>query len=604
MFTIAHRFPATIFLLLALNFILTAQTADQDRTAKQKAVDASLYTACIDGDMPGVQRALRDGADVNAYNSNGRTPLIAAALSLHYPVIDVLLKAGARAEMQNDAGETAARLLGLAKTPPDVGESEGTALMRFMAEKKAYEKKLNDAAAPGTELARQLVSAVAKGDIPTAKQLIAKGAYVDFKDARSSLVPTVLIVATEKGFAYVVEELINKGVRIDRPDAQGRTALYYAVGKQNLEMVRLLVQKGGADPRRNVGEQTITAFAKTKPNKQIADLLVSAESERITADFLANAEKFDFDELIKNFKLSLDDNSKPGTPGTGLTADEKELFKVVEERKTLHFMVEGSTDRVIELLRKGTNANVRDASGKTPLMRAAENDDGYLIVTLRNHGNADLNAAMPDGTTALMLVAKADIRSAVDYLLHFGADKNLKDKSGKTAYDYAVQRNGEVLAKLGSALRPSQIVAESAPPKKTSSEKDQKLLEAVAGGRRPGQGEAEYGQVLSDLLASGSSPDTRDDRGRTLLMIAAETQNSMALLTLLKSKAAVDEQDVKGMTALMHAVLTDNIAIVSALLKAGAKTGIKNNAKRTAYDIAAEKKGSVFATSGYRLKPQ
>jgi len=441
MFTIAHRFPATIFLLLGLNFILTAQTADQDRTAKQKAVDASLYTACIDGDMPGVQRALRDGADVNAYNSNGRTPLIAAALSLHYPVIDVLLKAGARAEMQNDAGETAARLLGLAKTPPDVGESEGTALMRFMAEKKAYEKKLNDAAAPGTELARQLVSAVAKGDIPTAKQLIAKGAYVDFKDARSSLVPTVLIVATEKGFADVVEELINKGVRIDRADAQGRTALYYAVGKQNIELVRLLAGKGNADTGREVGGQTIMQFARSKPNQEITSAL-------ITAEFMAGAREIKFD-------LDFD----------------------------------------------------------------------------------------PEIISAGILYPKR-------------------------------------------------------------SEKDTKLLEAVAGGRRPGQGEAEYGQVLSGLLASGSSPDTRDDRGRTLLMIAAETQNSMALMTLLKSKAAIDEQDVKGMTALMHAVLTDNIAIVSALLKAGAKTGIKNNAKRTAYDIAAEKKGSVFATSGYRLKPQ
>lgn len=443
-----------VFYVIILGTIAIGQTAP-NRTSTQRRADETLYEASLDGDLEAVQKALKDGADVNSYHWGGRTPLIAAALSLHYKVIDALLKAGARPEMQNDAGETAAELLGDAKTAPDVGEAEGTALMRYMAEKKTYTKKLNDAAAPGTELARQLVNTIVAGDRPAAMQLIAKGAYVDFKDGRSRLVPTALIVATEKGFADVVEELIKKGVRIDRADAQGRTALYYAVGKQNLDMVKLLVQKGGADPRKKVGDQSITAFAKTKPNKQIADLLVSAESERIAADFLANSEKFDFDKLIANFKLSLDENPKSGASGTGLTADEKELFKIVEDRKTLHYSLEGSQDRVIALLQKGTNANVRDASGKTPLMRAAENEDTFLVLTLLNHGKADLNATMPDGTTALMLVVKADIRSSADQLLYLGANKNLKDKTGRTAYDYAVQRNGEVLAKLGSALRPN-----------------------------------------------------------------------------------------------------------------------------------------------------
>ena len=441
MFALAYRFLAAIFLVLTSISNFTAQTVDQDHSAKRKAADSSLYAACIDGDMAGVERAFRDGADVNSYHWGGRTPLIAAALSLHYKVIDFLLKAGARAEMQNDEGKNAADLLGLAKTPPDVGESEGTALMRFMAEKREYEKKLNYAAAPGTELARQLVNAIAKGDITTAKQLIAKGAYIDFKDARSRIVPTPLIIAADKGLVDAVDALIEKGVRIDRPDAQGRTALYYAVNRQDLDMVGLLTAKGRADPQRKVGDQTIMEFARSKPNPNLAPLL-------LTSSFLANAPKLEIDVDSLSFSL------------------------------------------------------------------------------------------------------------------------------------------------------------EEAPPKKLRSDKDQKLLDAVASDRRQVQGDLEYAQALTDLLASGSNPNTKDDQGRTLLMIAAEKQNSMALSALLRAKAAIDEQDTKGMTALMHAVLTDNIAIVSALLKGGAKTGIKNKDGRTAYDIAAEKKGSVFAVNGYRLKPQ
>lgn len=435
-------------LVLLTSASIAAQTASKP---DQRKLNDALYEACLDGEIEAVQKAIKDGADVNSYYSNGRTPLIAAALSLHYKVIDALLKAGARAEMQNDAGETAAELLGLAKIPPDADESEGLALARFLAEKRACEKKLNDAAAPATELAKQFMYLVLSGDQAGAIRLIAKGVYRDFKDKRSQTAATALIIAAYRGRLEVAKTLIEKGVRIDRADAKGYTPLVYAVEKQDLEMVTLLVREGGADPRIKVGGRTIVAFAKTKPNKQIADLLFYAG---VAADFLENAEPLELN--LDEFKISLDEKTKPGTAGkTTLTDDEKELFKIVNDRKTLHYMLEGSTDRVIELLRKGTNANVRDASGKTPVMRAAENDDGFLITTLRNHGKADLNATMPNGTTALMLVAKADVRAAADQLLYLGADKNLKDKAGKTAYDYAVQRNGEVLAKLGSALKPN-----------------------------------------------------------------------------------------------------------------------------------------------------
>jgi ankyrin repeat protein len=438
-----------VLTLLVSTLTIFAQTTSNLSPSAQKAVDAALYDASLDGDIEAVQKAIKDGADVNSYYSNGRTPLMAAALSLHYKVIDALLKAGARAEMQNDAGETAAGLLGYAKTPPDVGEAEGTPLMRFMAEKKAYEKKLNEAAAPKTELARQLINAIVAVDRAAAMQLIAKGAYVDFKDARSRLVPTVLIVATEKGLADVVEALIKKGVRIDRADAQGRTALYYAVGRGNLELVKMLIAAGADRNKKAANGQTIVDLAKARQNAEIITELERVPKERdVTQEFLANAPKIEI-----------------------------------------------------------------------------------------------------------------DLRSL-----------------------------------------PEKLSASIAQLKTTRPEKDQKLLDLIINGPGSGQSVLEYITAMTDMLANGANVNTKSDAGRTLLIIAASNNDSPAVMALLNAKPKLDEQDPIGMTALMHAVSQENIALVGELLKRGASIALKDTKGKTAYDLAAEKKGSVLALHGRRLK--
>lgn len=88
------------------------------------------------------------------------------------------------------------------------------------------------------------------------------------------------------------------------------------------------------------------------------------------------------------------------------------------------------------LLKYGADPNVRDAHGRTPLMRSLTGYGTRFIRPLVKHGS-DLNAVDNDGRTALMVAAEKDNTDAVRDLLKCGADPYIKDNDGKTAMDHA-----------------------------------------------------------------------------------------------------------------------------------------------------------------------
>lgn len=64
-----------------------------------------------------------------------------------------------------------------------------------------------------------------------------------------------MMAAASNGFIEIVEELINeRDVSIDSTDADRRTALHYAIDREeeNLDVVNLLLEKGA-----NINETTI-----------------------------------------------------------------------------------------------------------------------------------------------------------------------------------------------------------------------------------------------------------------------------------------------------------------------------------------------------------
>ena len=95
--------------------------------------------------------------------------------------------------------------------------------------------------------------------------------------------------------------------------------------------------------------------------------------------------------------------------------------------------LEGRTEIVKALLRKGADVNAKDGTGRTALMFAAINMHDETVKVLLEHG-ADVNARADDGATPLMLAASCGDPEIVQALLSRDADlKGSFVQTGKTA---------------------------------------------------------------------------------------------------------------------------------------------------------------------------
>ena len=102
--------------------------------------------------------------------------------------------------------------------------------------------------------------------------------------------------------------------------------------------------------------------------------------------------------------------------------------------------LEGRTEAVKALLRKGAGVNAKDIEGRTALMFAVINRHADAVKVLLEHG-ADVNVKAGDGGTALMLAACSGDAEIVRALLSKGADVGGKfTLTGKTALALAEER--------------------------------------------------------------------------------------------------------------------------------------------------------------------
>jgi len=116
-----------------------------------------------------------------------------------------------------------------------------------------------------------------------------------------------------------------------------------------------------------------------------------------------------------------------------------------------------SPELVMLLVEMGANVNSRNKKGVTALMFAAlipDIDDKAVDATIETAGylldhGADPNAVSHDGRTALIRAVQFyGEKRMVQLLLDHKADFRVKDKSGKSALDYARKRGDPKIIRL------------------------------------------------------------------------------------------------------------------------------------------------------------
>jgi ankyrin repeat protein len=159
------------------------------------------------------------------------------------------------------------------------------------------------------------------------------------------------------------------------------------------------------------------------------------------------------------------------------------------------------------------------------LADAAMREDKAAVQALLRQ-NVDVNATLPDGTTALHWAVQADDLETVVSLIQAGADPKVKDRYGFPPLYFA--------AANGSAA------------------------------------------VIRKLMDAGADPNSADASGETALMTATRSGNIDSLKALLQHGSIVNTQDaVTQQTALMWAVRSNFPAGVQLLVEYGAEVNAR-----------------------------
>ena len=189
-----------------------------------------------------------------------------------------------------------------------------------------------------------------------------------------------------------------------------------------------------------------------------------------------------------------------------------------------------------------------------PLVDAVKRGDRAAVRTLLGQ-RADVNAAEPDGTTALHYAIQRADAETVDLLIAAGADAKAVNRYGISAL--------HVAATMGSAPILERLLQAGATAGSATSEGETALMAAAR------NGDAASVKVL---VSRGARVDATEGwKGQTALMWAAAENNAAAMRVLIEAGASIRARSKAGVfTPLLFAVRAGHVDATRVLLDAGA----------------------------------
>jgi ankyrin repeat protein len=236
-------------------------------TGGQASNDHAGLTAYIQaGDMDGVRTLISMGVDLNAWDTEGNSPLHIAAVENHPELITLLLNAGAEIDRQRwGSGDTP--LLEAVQHHSDAA----TLLLLERGADPTY------AAWRGPPL-QSAVSQNAR--MPIIDALIAHGAIKNVREPRH-LIVVFFAAARSKHKGPTIRRFVDAGIPVDLRDERQQTALMLAAWAGRAESVATLLELG-ADPHAKDADG-ITAIdkAQARGHVKVAELLSSLVEQKL-----------------------------------------------------------------------------------------------------------------------------------------------------------------------------------------------------------------------------------------------------------------------------------------------------------------------------------
>jgi serine/threonine-protein phosphatase 6 regulatory ankyrin repeat subunit B len=383
------------------------------------AMAEPIHDAVKAADLVKLQQLLDAGAEVDARDEQGYTPLHWAVDQGVLEISHLLIEHQADVSSQANNGDTPLHVAG--------GKGRSKAIV-LLLESGAEIDKLNNSELTPLHLAIQ------EGRIATVEVLLDNGASTS--NVSDYEVRDALYFAIAAGKTEIVALLIKRGANVSMEH------LHPAICAHNLKVVQSLYE-----PRNEEEEIAIGA-----------DVLATAAmcGDRPTLEFLMNsAGYFDYGSVANHLSQSISDIQPPNLELVKLLFAKDPNIKEHATGMLQGLIYRGcSADFLAYLLDRGADVeNIVKASIVSNSMLPYRHPE--MLKLFLAHG-AKIDIVTEWGNTALMLAAPENNLAAVQYLAKHGANVNIANELGNTALHLAAARNlteiAAVLIKNGAKV--------------------------------------------------------------------------------------------------------------------------------------------------------
>lgn len=364
------------------------------------------------GSLEEVKQAISRGADVNAEDDKGWSPLMYAVASTITPIKDELLDTLDPLQHRDPSLEVAKALLEAGAKVNHQGNDGNTPLLLAVDDENIEMVKALLAVGADANISNQkddfpLYIAELDSQSNEIFLLLLKHANVDKRNEAGNT--TLIFSAMNCENFENLEALIQAGADVNAQCAEGYTALMWACSKPaEAKFIELLLKHGARTEIKNYNGQTALHRAVcTKKTTALVELLIKADADINAKDSRG------YSPLL----YAVDTTYNEDADKVALLAKAGADLEVMNEWKETALMVaiENAPDTVPALLEAGAKVNAICADdGKTPLIKAVWRKNPSVEV--------------------------------VKALLKAGADTSIKDQIGNTSLDYARDgRNSEIV---------------------------------------------------------------------------------------------------------------------------------------------------------------
>lgn len=633
--------PATAF-ALSLFCILAAlspsQGAEDSAPAGVHATECSQWNT-LDwfkkAGLEEIQNCLAAGADPNARDAQGETPLSMVAVlatNTDPAVIRTLVDAGADPNARNRFGWTILyRAASNNKDPAIIGTllQVGAALG---AGSSGGWTPLHIAAANNTDPAVLMT-------------LLEAGADLEARGKKEGKTPlhAAAGVTTKHYNGASTRILLDAGADPNSQDKYGRTPLHDAAFSAQISTVKMLLN-AGADPNAlayrgsaplhfAVSYNKYFGYDGDSRKKSVIRILIDAGAKLEARDEKGRTPLHDAAYNIELANTLLQAGANPHAPdeegktpwdlskktATAIgkhwrlvaTAEGTSRIVVAAPNRPVHlgmatkhtpthaqvdcanwntgaFFIAASELDITRCLKAGADPNARDRGGFTPLHLVAFVGNARAVTALVSRG-ADLEGRSTDGLVPLHRAAAQRNDKTVIALLEAGANPNARTESGDTALHFAatIGSSGAVTALLEAGADPNIRARNGATPLDyVDNDTVRALLKGAGAVPAPALGACANWNTtsffaaanLSDVthcLQVGADLEMRDGGGWTPLYQATTHGTAEAVTALLQAGANPNARDVGCRTPLHYAAALWRSQAGRALLAGGADPGLR-----------------------------